>query len=90
MSENRKTTQEAPSRRTAHVTVFLACLVVIVALCVKDATIAGYAFVALGFLAVPPAMRHAVGDLALGGGVKGAARALWTEAKPGATPGAAP
>jgi hypothetical protein len=71
------------SKRTAHLTAFLACLVVLVALIVKDATIAGYAFMALGFLAIPPAARHAVGDLAVGGGVKGAMKVLLTDAKSG-------
>lgn len=78
--------KESPqaSRRTAHVTVFLACMVVIVALFATNPDVAAYAFAALAFLAIPPAARHAVGDLAQGGGLRGAWRVLATDAKPGA------
>lgn len=83
--------EQTQSKRTVHLTMFLAVLVLAVALFAKDATIAGYAFAALAFLAVPPAARHAVGDLALGGGVKGAWKVLTTEAKPAEPPpGGAP
>lgn len=71
------------SKRTIHLTALLAFLVVLVAVTVKSETIAGYAFAALAFLAVPPAMRHSVGDLALGGGLKGAMKVLTSDAKPG-------
>ena len=84
------------TNRTSILTAYLAALVVVVAFLFRNGnpTIAGYAFAALAFLSVPPAARHAVGDLAVGGGVRGAWKALTTEAKPGEAappaPGSAP
>jgi hypothetical protein len=74
------------SKRTVHFAMFLACLMVAAGLAISNAEVAMYVIGGLAFLSIPPAMRHSVGDLAGGGGMKGAWKVLTTDAKPDAGP----
>lgn len=81
--------RERSSVRTVLTTMYLAALILGAAWLCRDApTVAGYAIAGLAFLSLPVAARHSVGDLALGGGVKGAWKVLTTDAQPGQPPAA--
>jgi hypothetical protein len=69
--------------RTMVTTLILGAMMCGVALKVSNPDVVLWTVLGLSFLAIPPAMRHAVADLARGTGTGGAWRALTTSAKPG-------